>query len=193
MRIKGHICVIYKITFKKLYENTTNDSEKLALIMSKLDGMIATVFRQVALNRFEDALHTTRRRDGELSVAQINEIWLQTQSAQFGDSVILSPGSELTWTYISHFIHTPGYVYAYAFGELLVLALYELYKQDPADFTPKYMALLAAGGSKSPQELLEPFGIDIADPTFWNTGIASIEDFIVEAERLASTVPSEQA
>ena len=180
------------ITFKKLYEGTTSDSEKLSLLMSKLDGMIATVFRQVALNRFEDALHTTRRRDGELSLAQINEIWVQTQSAQFGDSVIFSAGYEFTWTYISHFIHTPGYVYAYAFGELLVLALYELYKKDPADFTPKYMALLAAGGSKSPQELLEPFGIDIADPSFWNTGIAFIENFIEEAERLAATVPSVQ-
>ncbi|MCX6140817.1 MAG: M3 family oligoendopeptidase [Candidatus Kapabacteria bacterium] len=181
------------ITFRKLYEGATTDSERLSLVMSKLDGMIATVFRQIALNRFEDAMHTTRRAEGELSVEQINAIWLKTQREQFGDSIIVSPGAELTWTYISHFIHTPGYVYAYAFGELLVLALYEIYKKDPADFTPKYMTLLASGGSKSPKDLLEPFGIDINDPSFWNTGLNFIERFITEAERLAAPVPSAQA
>jgi len=178
------------ITFKKLYEGTTDDGEKLALVMSKLDGMIATVFRQVALNRFEDALHNARRNDGEQNLEQINEIWMRTQSDQFGDSVILSENYTHFWSYISHFIHTPGYVYAYAFGELLVLALYEIYKTDPASFVVKYTTLLSSGGSKSPKELLEPFGIDITDPTFWNTGIGFIERFMDEAERLAAAVTS---
>lgn len=181
------------ITFKKLYEGATTDTERLALVMSKLDGMIATVFRQIALNRFEEAMHTTRRKQGELSLAQINEIWVRTQRDQFGDSIILSPGYELWWSYISHFIHTPGYVYAYAFGELLVLALYEIFKKDPEDFTPKYMQLLANGGSKCPKDLLTPFGIDINDPTFWSTGLNFIERFITEAERLAESSTAEQA
>lgn len=181
------------ITFKKLYEGATTDTERLSLVMSKLDGMIATVFRQIALNRFEEAMHTTRHEQGELSLAQINEIWVRTQRDQFGDSIILSPGYEMWWSYISHFIHTPGYVYAYAFGELLVLALYEIFKKDPEDFTPKYMRLLANGGSKCPKDLLTPFGIDINDPTFWSTGLNFIERFISEAERLAEASIAEQA
>jgi oligoendopeptidase F len=180
------------ITFKSLYERTASDEERLTLMMSKLDGMIATVFRQVALNRFEDAMHTTRRAEGELSLDQINAIWMRTQVDQFGDSVVLSPGYELWWSYISHFIHTPGYVYAYAFGELLVLALYEIYLADPERFTPLYMDLLAAGGSKRPEDLVAPFGIDIADPAFWNTGLRFIENFIVRTEDLATDVLSKR-
>lgn len=181
------------LTFKKLYETTESDAEKLSLIMSKLDGMIGTVFRQVALNRFEDAVHNTRRQDGEQSLDQISEIWMRTQKEQFGDSVILSEKYVHFWTYISHFIHAPGYVYAYAFGELLVLALYEIYKVDPKEFTVKYVTLLSSGGSKRPKDLLAPFGIDITDASFWNTGLAGIERFIDEAELLSKVVPSVQA
>ncbi len=180
------------ITFKSLYDRTASDEERLTLMMSKLDGMVATVFRQVALNRFEDAMHTTRRAEGELSLDQINAIWMRTQVDQFGDSVVLSPGYELWWSYISHFIHTPGYVYAYAFGELLVLALYEIYLADPERFTPLYMDLLASGGSKRPEDLLAPFGIDIADPAFWNTGLTFIENFIARTEALATDVLSKR-
>lgn len=174
------------LTFKKLMESATTKEEKLALMMSKIDGMVNTIFRQIALNRFEHAMHTTRRAEGELSVAQINDIWLRTQSEQFGDAVVLRPGYETWWSYISHFISTPGYVYAYSFGELLVLALYELYQKDPAGFVPAYMDLLSAGGSKRPEQLLAPLGVDITDPTFWNQGLAVVERFIGEAEQLAA-------
>ena len=173
------------ITFKKMYEQTTSDEAKLALLMSKLDGMIATVFRQVALNRFEEAVHTARRTQGELSLDQINEIWLTTQKGQFGDSVELTDGYEVWWSYISHFIHTPGYVYAYAFGELLVLALYQIYLKNPESFPDKYIELLSSGGSKRPEELLAPFGLDITSPTFWHNGLSFIDGFLGQAEELA--------
>jgi oligoendopeptidase F len=173
------------ITFKKMYEQTTSDEAKLALLMSKLDGMIATVFRQVALNRFEEAVHTARRTQGELSLDQINEIWLTTQKGQFGDSVELTDGYEVWWSYISHFIHTPGYVYAYAFGELLVLALYQIYLKNPESFPDKYIELLSSGGSKRPEELLAPFGLDITSPTFWHNGLSFIDSFLGQAEELA--------
>ena len=173
------------ITFKKMFEATTSDQSKLALIMSKLDGMIATVFRQVALNRFENAVHTTRRAQGEISLDQMNEIWMQTQKDQFGDTIEFTPGYEVWWSYISHFIHTPGYVYAYAFGELLVLALYQIYLESPDSFPDKYIELLSSGGSKRPEELLAPFGLDITSPTFWHNGLTFIENFLKQAEELA--------
>jgi oligoendopeptidase F len=168
-----------------MYEQTTSDEAKLALLMSKLDGMIATVFRQVALNRFEEAVHVARRTQGELSLEQINEIWLTTQKGQFGDSVELTDGYEVWWSYISHFIHTPGYVYAYAFGELLVLALYQIYLKNPESFPDKYIELLSSGGSKRPEELLAPFGLDITSPTFWHNGLSFIDGFLGQAEELA--------
>jgi oligoendopeptidase F len=173
------------ITFKKMYEQTASDEAKLALLMSKLDGMIATVFRQVALNRFEEAVHVVRRTQGELSLEQINEIWLTTQKGQFGDSVELTDGYEVWWSYISHFIHTPGYVYAYAFGELLVLALYQIYLKSPESFPDKYIDLLSSGGSKRPEELLAPFGLDITSPTFWHNGLTFIDSFLGQAEDLS--------
>ncbi len=172
------------ITFKSLYEASTSEQERLGLLMSKIDGMISTVFRQIAFNRFEDAMHTTRAAEGELSVSRINELWLSTQKHQFGNSVQLSPGYEYWWSYISHFIHTPGYVYAYAYGELLVLALYEVYQSQPDSFPNTYIELLSSGGSKPPEALLKPFNLDITDPLFWNKGISVVEQFIVQAEGL---------
>lgn len=176
------------LTFTKLMERVSNPEERLSLLMGKIDDMLSTVFRQIAFNRFEDAIHTARRAEGELSVDRLNEIWLETQTAQFGDAVNIQEGYRFWWSYISHFMHVPGYVYAYAFGELLVLALYEIYKQDPTGFPDKYMEMLSAGGSKTPAELLAPFGIDIEDPVFWSTGLKVIENFIAEAEQLAETV-----
>lgn len=178
------------LTFKRIYAKAETPTERLGLLTGKIEGMLATVFRQVALNRFENAVHTTRRSSGEISLQEMNGIWLETQQSQFGDAIVLSPGYETWWSYISHFIHTPGYVYAYAFGELLVLSLYEKYQQDPDGFAPMYMDLLSSGGSKSPQDLLAPFGIDLDDPGFWNVGLASIEHFVAEAEQLASNLLS---
>jgi oligoendopeptidase F len=173
------------IVFQKLLERTTTKAERLSLLTGKIEDAISTVFRQISLNRFEDACHNERRTKGELRLERFNELWLETQQLSFGDTVSFTDGYKHYWTYISHFIHTPGYVYAYAFGELLVLALYEVYRREGAAFPDKYMALLSSGGSKRPEELLAPLGIDINDPTFWNIGIASIERLIAEAESLA--------
>ncbi len=173
------------ITFNLLYDAVTDDKTRLVMLMNKLDDILSTVFRQIALNRFEDAMHVARRTEGELSTERLSELWLETQSAQFGDTVTLSPGYKYWWSYISHFMHVPGYVYAYAYGELLVLALYELYKADKGGFPDKYIALLSSGGSKRPTELLAPFGINVEDPNFWQTGLEVIDRLITEAERLA--------
>lgn len=174
------------LVFRSLLEKTTTKEERLSLIMEKIDDITSTVFRQVSLNRFEDAMHTARRTRGELSVDHLNEIWMETQAVAFRGSVTFTEGYRYWWSYISHFMHTPGYVYAYAFGELLVLALYEIYLQDGADFPEKYIALLSSGGSKRPEELLAPLGIDINDPSFWNIGLNAIERLLAEAESLAS-------
>lgn len=173
------------ITFNSLYDTATSDQQRLAMLIGKLDDIMSTVYRQIALNRFEDALHVTRRQEGELTVDRISELWITTQSAQFQDSVILTPGYELWWSYISHFMHAPGYVYAYAYGELLVLALHEIYKKDKEAFTPMYIELLSSGGSKSPTDLLAPFGINVEDPSFWSIGLGVIDRLVTEAEQLA--------
>jgi len=173
------------ITFQHLLDSATTDKQRLTMLVTKLDDIISTVFRQIALNRFEDAMHTTRAAEGELSTERFSQLWMETQRQQYGDSIVLTEGYGSYWAYISHFMHTPGYVYAYAFGELLVLALYEIYQRDPETFAPKYLTMLSAGGSMRPAELLRPFGIDTDDPAFWNVGLGVIERLITQAEALA--------
>lgn len=173
------------ITFQHLLESATNDKQRLGMLVTKLDDIVSTVFRQIALNRFEEAIHTTRSKEGELSAERFSQLWMETQRPQYGDSVQLTDDYGSWWAYISHFVHTPGYVYAYAFGELLVLALYEIYQRDPQSFTPMYLTMLRAGGSMRPSELLRPFGIDTDDPEFWNVGLGVIERLIIQAEALA--------
>lgn len=173
------------ITFNSLFETATTDRQRLEMLMSKLDDIMSTVFRQIALNRFEDALHTTRKKEGELTVPRINDLWMTTQSAQFMDAVTLTPGYETWWSYISHFMHAPGYVYAYAYGELLVLALHEIYKEEKDTFPAKYIELLSSGGSKKPTDLLAPFNINVEDPKFWSIGLDVINRVLTEAEALA--------
>ncbi|MCU0330407.1 MAG: M3 family oligoendopeptidase [Candidatus Kapabacteria bacterium] len=172
------------LVFQRLLARTTERTERLSLIVGKLDDILSTVSRQVALNRFEDAAHRARVQEGELSVERLGELWVETQSQSYGDAVLLAEGFSVWWSYISHFAHAPGYVYAYAFGELLVLALYEQYKHEGDSFPDKYMELLASGGSKSPNELLAPLGMNIADPNFWKKGLRVIEALIEEAESL---------
>lgn len=174
------------ITFNSLYETATSNRHRLEMLVTKLDDIVSTVFRQIALNRFEDALHVTRAAEGELTVDRINQLWLTTQTAQFGSSVTISPGYEHWWSYVSHFMHAPGYVYAYAYGELLVLALHEIYKSQKESFPEKYLALLSLGGSKKPTELLAPFSINVEDPAFWNVGLDVIDRLVTEAEKMAS-------
>lgn len=181
------------ITFNNIFTATTSVKGQLALVMQKLDDMLATVYRQISFNRFEDAIHTHRRTKGELSIEHFNEHWMKSQRDLYGTSVELSDDYSTWWSYISHFIHTPGYVYAYAFGELLVLALYDVYKQDPDGFKEKYITLLSSGGSKKPEDLLAPFGLDILDPNFWHIGISVIERYLDKAEELADLLVAETA
>lgn len=172
------------LVFRYLLQQTADVQERLALICSKLEDIFATVFRQISMNRFEDAVHTARRQQGELDKDSISEAWMRTQTEMFGNSVTLLDHYKIWWSYIPHFLHSPGYVYAYAFGELLVLALYQQYKERGADFVPLYLNLLEAGGKLSPQDLLRPFGIVLSNPQFWSQGIAVIEDLLREAEEM---------
>ncbi len=170
------------LVFKAQLALLDEPAAKRAFICQKLESIFATVFRQVAMNRFEDGMHTTRRQQGELSSEQLSAIWLSTQKPMFGDSVTLTEDYGLWWSYISHFLGTPGYVYSYAFGELLVLALYARYQQEGEAFVDKYINLLAAGGSRSPAELLAPFSIDLDDPGFWHGGLDIIEQMLAKVE-----------
>ncbi len=174
------------LVFDALREAEQDPSRRLSLLVSKIDDIVATVFRQVAMNRFEDLVHNRRRRDGELSPDELSRCWLSTQHEMFRGSVILGDHYGIWWSYIPHFIHTPGYVYAYAFGELLVLALYSIYRQEGPGFVERYLKLLSAGGSDWPHRLLEPFGVDLQDPGFWHHGLREIEILLEEAERLAA-------
>ncbi len=176
------------LVFQNLLKELTDPKEKLALIIGKIDDTIATVFRQISMNRFENAMHTARREEGELTTEKFSELWMEQQKALYGDSVTLTDEYGIWWSYIPHFLHTPGYVYAYAFGELLVLALYEEFTENPDGFADKYMELLSAGGSEWPHDLVAKMGLDIRDPEFWNKGLSSFKKMIDEAEELANNL-----
>ncbi|PIE65556.1 MAG: oligoendopeptidase F [Desulfobacterales bacterium] len=166
------------LVFNTQLELIEDEKQRRAFICQKIESIFATVFRQIAMNRFEDKMHTLRREKGELSKEEYAGIWLDTQQAMFGDAVTLTENYGIWWSYIPHFLGTPGYVYSYAFGELLVLALYAQYQQQGAPFVEQYRELLAAGGSRSPYELVQPFGIDLDDPAFWQGGITIIESLL---------------
>ncbi len=140
----------------------------------------------MVLTRFEQALHRARAEQGELTPEQVNELWLAANRPMHGDVVRLSEGYGWWWLYISHFIHTPFYCYAYAFGELLVLALVQKYRQEGAAFVPRYLDLLSAGGSEAPHVLLSKLGVDVNDPGFWELGLRLLGDMVAQAEELAS-------
>jgi oligoendopeptidase F len=176
------------LVFQRLYAAIDDPKEKLGMLIGKIDDTMATVYRQIAMNRFEHASHTTRRAEGELTTERISELWRQTQTDLYGDSVTLTEGYSIWWSYIPHFIHSPGYVYAYAFGELLVLALYESFLAQPDGFQDKYVDVLKAGGSDWPENILAPTGLDITDEAFWQKGFSAIERMLDEAELLANQV-----
>ena len=171
------------LTFRALLSETTNAREKKAMIASKVEDMINTVVRQIAFYTFERRIHEARR-EGELTADRINAIWLEIQAESLGPSIDLSEGYEVYWTYIPHFIHSPFYVYAYAFGDCLVNSLYGLYAEAHPEFVGKYFDLLKAGGSKHHSELLAPFGLDARDPEFWNKGLKVLEGMIDELEAM---------
>ncbi|PJF41775.1 MAG: oligoendopeptidase F, partial [Phototrophicales bacterium] len=176
------------LVFDALIETITDPQERLALRLDKITDTFATVFRQISMNRFEDAIHTTVRQQGELSTEQFCELWMQTQIPMFGDSLTLRDEYRLWWSYIPHFISTPGYVYAYAFGELLVWALYAKYQEVGSDFAKHYIEALSKGGSVWPHELVAPLGIDLNDENFWLQGLQLVEDMIALAESEAAAL-----
>jgi oligoendopeptidase F len=179
------------LVFQRLMRREDNPQNRLAMLVGKIDDTLATVFRQVAMNRFEDRIHTARREEGELSATRLSDLWLRTQRAMFEGSVTLGEHYRYWWSYIPHFLHTPGYVYAYAFGELLVLALYARYQESGDGFAEAYLDMLRAGGSDWPHRLVSTLGVDLTDTAFWKQGLAEIEALIESAEDLAATaVPS---
>ena len=173
------------VTFGRLLEATSDPSAQLALVAESIEGQIATVFRQTAMNRFEDRVHTERREVGELSVDRFGELWHETQTEMLGDTVELTDGYSTWWSYIPHFIGTPGYVYAYAYGQLLALSVYRTYEERGAEFVPQYLELLRSGGSRTPDELGRIVGVDLGDPGFWDGGLAIVEQQLVAAETAA--------
>lgn len=179
------------LVFERLMAQESNKRVQLGLLVSKIDDTMATVFRQVAMNRFEDRIHRARRESGELSSEDFSSHWTETQKEMFQESVTLTDHYQIWWSYIPHFVHTPGYVYAYAFGELLVLALYELYRAGVDSFANKYLELLEAGGKDWPHELVGRLGINLQNPDFWNEGLSAIESLIERAETLAGELDRE--
>jgi oligoendopeptidase F len=169
------------LTFKRLLAETRNAKQRRALLAGKVEDMINTVVRQIAFYSFERAIHT-ERRNGELTAQRIGEIWLSVQDESLGPAIDIRPGYENFWMYIPHFIHSPFYVYAYAFGDCLVNSLYAVYEHASAGFAERYLAMLSAGGTKHYSELLRPFGLDAKDPKFWEGGLAVIAGMIDELE-----------
>jgi oligoendopeptidase F len=175
------------LTFQRLQLVFPEPRIRLALLCSKIEDGFATVFRQVVLTRFEQALHRARREQGELTTEQINKLWLDANRPMHGDVVRLTDSYGWWWLYIGHFIHVPFYCYAYAFGELLVLALVQKYRQEGAAFVPRYLDLLSSGGSEAPHTLLARLGVDVTDTTFWELGLRLLGDMVSEAEQLAAS------
>ena len=169
------------LTFKALLTSTTDARERKALLAQKTEDMINTVARQIAFYSFERRLHE-ERKDGELTAERLGQIWLEVQAESLGPAIELGPGYETFWCYVPHFIHSPFYVYAYAFGDCLVNSLYGLYQAAHPGFVAKYLAMLEAGGSKHHSELLKPFGLDATQRTFWQKGLKVLEGMIDELE-----------
>ena len=173
------------LTFERLFSQLENDEERLALMCEKLEDTFATVFRQISMYRFERAMHKARREEGELTTERYNELWQQNMGEMFGDALELEEPHAWSWLYIPHIVQTPFYVYAYAFGELLVLALYARYKAEGESFIGRYFELLAAGGSRAPQAILGDLGIDITEASFWQGGCDLIASNLAKAKALA--------
>ncbi len=173
------------VTFGRLLEAAATPESRLALLGESIEGAIATVFRQTAMNRFEDLVHTARREDGELAVDRIGELWAQSQGELLGDAVEVTEGYRSWWSYVPHFVNTPGYVYAYAYGQLLAMSVYRRYEEEGTGFVPRYLELLRAGGSMPPEELARLVGLDLADPGCWDAGLRRVEERLEAAEAAA--------
>jgi oligoendopeptidase F len=178
------------VTLARLLDMEQDPSRRFGLVTRRLEDAFAAIFRQIVMNRFEHAVHTARREQGELSLEEINEHWMTTQRAMFAGSVALTDEYQTWWSYVPHFIAVPGYVYAYAFGNLLSLALYRRYEQEGQAFVPRYLEMLSAGGSIAPNELLGRLGVDLTDPGFWDAGLDVLADEVSRAEDLAEEMRS---
>lgn len=174
------------VTVGRLLDEAPDAKSRFSLMAESVERSIATVFRQIAMNRFEDGVHNARRSEGELSTDRINELWTESQSQMFGDTVEITDDYKIWWSYVPHFIGSPGYVYAYAYGELLALAVYKRYRDVGPAFVPKYIEMLSAGGSMPPEELGKIVDCDLTDPGFWAGGLQIIEDQVNEAEAAAA-------
>jgi oligoendopeptidase F len=171
------------LTFRALLAKTTDKRERKAMLAQKVEDMINTVVRQIAFYEFERKVHTARK-EGELTAEQIGDLWLSVQGDSLGPSISITDEYRDYWMYIPHFIHSPFYVYAYAFGDCLVNSLYAVYQNAETGFQDKYFEMLKAGGTKHHSELLKPFGLDASDPAFWSKGLSMIEGLIDELEAL---------
>jgi oligoendopeptidase F len=176
------------LTFRAMFERLEEPAARLELVVRRLDDALATVFRQIALNRFEDAVHTTRREEGEVSLDRLAEFWTSTQQDVSGDAVELTDGFRVWWSYVPHFVFLPGYVYAYAFGYLFSMAIYRRYLAEGDALVEPLFDLLRAGGSAPPEELARRIGFDLEDPGFWSEGLDAIAELVDEAEALAEQV-----
>ena len=174
------------LTFDRIMAEEKDPKVRLAMLCQQCEGAFATVFRQVAFNRYEDACHTARRSEGELAVEQLGEIWQSKLQPMFGDALTLTDQHKTWWSYVEHFLHTPGYVYAYAFGNLLALSVYHRYLEKGSSFVEDYLGFLAAGGSTRPDELVKTIGMDITDPGFWDAGLKILDGMVTEVEKLAA-------
>ena len=177
-----------EIVFGRLLDQATEPGSRLGLLAEAVEGQIATVFRQIAMNQFEDRVHNARRSEGELAVDRIGEIWADTQHELLGDSVEITDGYRAWWSYVPHFIGSPGYVYAYAYGQLLALSVYRLYLERGEEMVPSYLEMLAAGGSMAPEELGKIVGVDLTDPGFWDSGLELVAEQIDQAVEAAESV-----
>ncbi len=171
------------LTFQRLLAGTTDKKQRKAMLAAKVEDMINTVVRQIAFYTFERKVHT-ERRNGELTAERLCEIWMEVQRESLGPAIELKQNYESFWVYIPHFVHSPFYVYAYAFGDCLVNSLYAVYERAHEGFAERYLKMLAAGGTKHYSELLAPFGLDARDPAFWQGGLQVIEGMIAELEAL---------
>ncbi len=173
------------LVFERLLAESGSGEERLDLLAGRIDDSVATVFRQIAMNRFEHLVHTRRRSQGELSIDDISAAWVESQGEMLGDAVEITDGYRSWWSYIPHFINTPGYVYAYAYGQLLALSVYGRYRETGEALVPRYLEMLAAGGSLPPERLGEIVGVDLGDPGFWDAGLALVDEQLSQAEQLA--------
>ncbi|TMC54788.1 MAG: M3 family oligoendopeptidase [Chloroflexi bacterium] len=173
------------LTFDRIMAEEKDPKVRLAMLCNQVEDAFSTVFRQVAFNRYEDAVHTSRRTEGELSVEQLGELFQDKLQPMFGDALTLTEEHKVWWSYVSHFMHTPGYVYAYAFGNLLALSVYHRYLERGPAFVDDYLDFLAAGGSTRPDELVKRVGMDITDPGFWDAGLKILDGMVTEVERLS--------